>query len=34
MCFPKDTLSMTHFAGIDMPILKKVIEQNDLVKGS
>jgi UDPglucose 6-dehydrogenase len=34
MCFPKDTLSMTHFAGIDMPILKKVIEQNDLVRGS
>ena len=34
MCFPKDTSAITHFAGIDMPILKKVIEQNDLVKRS
>ena len=32
MCFPKDTSALTHFAGVDMPILKEIIKQNDLIR--
>lgn len=34
MCFPKDTKAMTHFADpIWMPLLRKVIDQNDIDRG-
>jgi UDPglucose 6-dehydrogenase len=34
MCFPKDTKALINFARTDMPILGKVIEENDRIRGS